>query len=89
MGIHVLLQGERAIRVVLWKASGEITVWDSTGPERSASILPECFVSPRDVILTLRLQDLERRTMVLLPDCVSADTLRQIRVRLRLHQDQH
>lgn len=81
---HVLFWGTRAIRKLVWSASGEVVVWDGEGHEDQASILPDCFAIPWAVILTVRAQDLGRRTLVLLPDCVPADILRQVRVRLRV-----
>lgn len=82
ISIHVLYRGTRAIRELVWSASNEVVVWDGEGHEHQASISRDCFAVPWVVILAVHVQHLGRRTFVLLPDCVPADILRQVRVRL-------
>lgn len=84
LSVHVFFRGTRAIRELVWNTSGEVVVWDGEGHEHQASISSDCFAVPWTVILAVHVQDLGRRTLVLLPDCVSVDILRQIRVRLRV-----
>jgi hypothetical protein len=82
--VHVLLQGRRSIRELIWTSSGALLVKDAHGRDWDAHVCANSFVHPRLLVLRLSLDKGSPRAMVLLPDSVTADVLRQLRVRLRL-----
>lgn len=81
--LHVLLNAPRSLLRLVWEASGKWRVWDAFGREHEASLAPDCFVNSKLVILSLKLEGLGRRAVLLLPDSLESDVLRRLRVRLR------
>lgn len=81
---HVLLKGSRAVRALVWEASGEILVLDGKGRQYQAALAPGSFAHPWAVIINLKPKGRLKRALVLMPDSVAVDILRQLRMRLRL-----
>ncbi|MEJ2631227.1 MAG: hypothetical protein P8011_19015 [Acidihalobacter sp.] len=81
--MHVLLNAPRSLLRLVWEASGKWRVWDAFGREHEATLAPDCFVNSKLVILSLKLEGLGRRAVLLLPDSLDAEVLRRLRVRLR------
>jgi toxin CptA len=81
---HVERRGRRGIRMAVWTNEGGWQVTDGTGRDQVATLMPDFHALPAVVILNLRLAEGGRRSLVLPADTVEADTLRRLRVRLRL-----
>lgn len=81
--VHVLLNSPRSLLRLVWEASGKWRVWDAFGREHEATLAPDCFVNSKLVILSLKLEGLGRRAVLLLPDSLDSEVLRRLRVRLR------
>lgn len=80
---HVLLRGKRAVRSLVWEATGNVVVRDGKGREHEGVLAPDSFAHPWAVVLNLKLRGCSRRALVLLPDSETADTLRQLRARVK------
>ncbi|HXG28862.1 MAG TPA: protein YgfX [Nevskiales bacterium] len=82
---HVLHRGKYAPRRVICQADGRWLLQDHRGKMQEARLLPSSYLHPRLVILNFALQQRpRRRNLVLCPDSLDAQTLRQLRARLRL-----
>jgi toxin CptA len=82
---HVLHRGRRAPRRVVCQGDGRWLLQDHRGQMQEARLLPSSYLHPRLVILNFILrQRPRRRNLVLCPDSLDAQTLRQLRVRLRV-----
>nr|WP_232225003.1 protein YgfX [Acidihalobacter ferrooxydans] len=81
--VYVLFNAPRSLLRLVWEVSGKWRVWDAFGREHAATLEPDCFVNPNLVILSLRLEGLGRRAVLLLPDSLDTEVLRRLRVRLR------
>jgi hypothetical protein len=82
---HVLHRGRRAPRRVVCHGDGRWLLQDHRGEMQEARLLPSSYLHPRLVILNFTLrQRPRRRNLVLCPDSLDAQTLRQLRVRLRV-----
>jgi toxin CptA len=82
---HILHRGRRAPRRVICQPDGGWLLQDHHGQMQPARLLPSSYLHPRLVILNFALdQRPRRRNLVLCPDSLDAQTLRQLRVRLRL-----
>lgn len=87
--VHVLLNAPRSLLRLVWEASGKWRVWDAYGREHPASLAPDFYVHPRLVILSLKLEGMGRRAVLLLPDSLDSDALRRLRVRLKAVRHDH
>jgi toxin CptA len=82
---HILHRGRRAPRRVICQGDGRWLLQDHRGEMQPARLLPSSYLHPRLVILNFALEQRpRRRNLVLCPDSLDAQTLRQLRVRLRL-----
>lgn len=82
---HVLHRGQRAPRRVVCGDDGHWLLQDQQGEMRPARLLPSSYLHPRLVILNFALDQYpRRRNLVLCPDSLDAQTLRQLRARLRI-----
>jgi hypothetical protein len=82
---HVLHLGSRAARRVVCQSDGAWFLQDPHGVIREARLLPSTFLHPRLVILNFKLKRSSgRRNLVLCPDSLDVQTLRHLRVRLRM-----
>lgn len=81
--VHVLLCAPRSLLRLVWEVSGKWRVWDAFGNEHEATLAPDCFVNSKLVILSLHLEGLGRRAVLLLPDSLDTEVLRRLRARLR------
>ncbi len=85
MARHVLLRTPGAIRLLLWAEDDRWQLHTAGRRESEARLLPSSFCHPQLVVLNFARHD--RRgwcSVVLLPDSLDADTMRRLRVRLRL-----
>ena len=85
--VYVLFSAPRSLLKLVWEASGKWRVWDACGREHEAILAPDYYVHPKLVILTLKLEGLGRRAVLLLPDSLDSEVFRRLRVRLRAHKD--
>lgn len=76
--------GTRRIVAAVWRPEGEWHLTTADGKRITATLAPECYVSPYAVVLRFKDVAGRVRTLVLLPDALDADTLRRLRVRLRI-----
>lgn len=84
---HVLHKGTGSVRRIVWQADGAWFLEDESGVVREAQLRPSSFVHPRLVILGFDfIRSKGRRYLVLCPDSMDLDTLRRLRVRLRISQ---
>lgn len=82
---HVLFRGPSAPRRVICREDGRWFLQDHQGGMHLARLLPSSYLHPRLVILNFALEQRpRRRSVVLCPDSLDAQTLRQLRVRLRV-----
>jgi hypothetical protein len=81
---HVLRRGRRAIRRAVWLPDGRWIVHDSPNRAQQASLAPGFVALPAVVLVRLVLPGGGRRTLLLLSDSLDRQTLRRLRVRLRL-----
>ncbi len=87
--VHVLRRSRSAIRRALWQPDGRWLLEDNAGVTGEAKLLPSSYLHPRLVILNFSLlRNRERRDLVLLPDSLDFNTLRQLRARLRVTAQQ-
>lgn len=83
--VHVQHRGARSIRRLVWQADGQWLLDDGRESAQPAHLLPSSYLHPRLVILNFRLLTRRgRRNLVLLPDSLDAQTLRQLRRRMRI-----
>jgi hypothetical protein len=75
--------GARRITRVTWRAGDEWVLETADGETHHAHLAPQPFVSAQAVVLRLRTEQ-GSRALVLLPDGLDTDSLRRLRVRLRL-----
>jgi hypothetical protein len=75
-----------AVRALRWDADGNCILWLASGEQLTASLAAHAFVMPWLVILYFHGRP---RHLVLLPDMLSAQAFRQLRVRLRLELQQN
>lgn len=75
-----------SILALEWQRDGRWRAQRRDGDEESLQLLPDSYVHPRLVVLNFRRagRSRRRRSVVLLPDSADRDTLRRLRVRLRL-----
>ena len=88
MRVHVLNRGQRAIRKLRRNSDGSWNIRDTHGVYWLAHLQEGTFAHPRLVILNLELSDGTKRSVVLLRDSVTKDTLRRLNVYLRVFLDQ-
>ncbi len=82
---HVLHRGQRAPRRVVCENEGRWLLQDQRGEMQPARLLPSSYLHPRLVILNFALDHYpRRRNLVLCPDSLDAQTLRQLRAHLRV-----
>lgn len=82
---HILHRGARAARRIVCQDDGRWLLQDHRGRMQEARLLPSSYLHPRLVILNFRLEQRpRRRSLVLCPDSLDAQALRQLRVRLRM-----
>lgn len=82
---HVLHRGARAARRVVCQEDGRWRLQDHLGVMHDARLLPSSYLHPQLVILNFALDARpRRRNLVLCPDSLDMQTLRQLRVRLRV-----
>ncbi len=83
--VHILHRDRSGIRRALWQADGRWFLEDNAGVMAEARLLPSSYLHPRLVILNFELaHSRARRNLILLPDSLDFQTLRQLRARLRV-----
>ncbi len=87
--VHVLRRSRHGIRRALWQPDGRWLLEDNAGVTAEAKLLPSSYLHPRLVILNFALlRGQLRRDLILLPDSLDFNTLRQLRARLRVTAQQ-
>ncbi|MGH8529084.1 MAG: protein YgfX [Nevskiales bacterium] len=87
--VHVLRRSRKLIRRALWQPDGRWLLEDNAGVTAEAKLLPCSYLHPRLVILNFALlRGQSRRNLILLPDSLDFNTLRQLRARLRVTAQQ-
>ena len=81
---HAQLEGQRALRRIVWTVDGRWRITDGLRQEHDATLEAAPTVLPELVILRLRGADGVIRTALLVVDSADADQLRRLRARLRL-----
>lgn len=82
---HVLHRGRRAPRRIVCQGDGQWQLQDKHGEMLPARLLPSSYLHPKLVILNFALEQSPcRRNLVLCPDSLDAQTLRQLRAKLRI-----
>ena len=82
---HILLRGARVPRRVVCHEDGRWLLQCEQGVMHAARLLPSSYLHPQLVILNFALDEQpRRRNLVLCQDSLDAQTLRQLRVRLRV-----
>jgi len=81
---HLLYSSSAAIRSVEWNGDGEWMLFTAAGDELAAQLKTSSYVQPWFVVLNFSISRFGRRSLILLPDAVDPELLRQLRVRLRL-----
>lgn len=81
---HVLLRGSRAVKRLVWTASGGWILTGARGETFDAERLPGGWISPYALILNFRDERKRRYTVILLADNCAPDEHRKLRARLRL-----
>ncbi|MGE0080618.1 MAG: protein YgfX [Thiohalomonadaceae bacterium] len=76
--------GARRITAAMWRPEGDWHLTSADGMSGEATLAPECYVSPYAVVLRFQGTAGRVRTLVILADALDADTLRRLRVRLRI-----
>ena len=82
---HVLLRGKKAVTKLICDTEGSWKVLNGKSNELLAQLHPDTFVSRWLVILNLSTNSTGNYSVVLLPDSLDQDTMRQLRVRIRLY----
>lgn len=83
--LHIRHLGRGAVRRLQWQADGSWLLDDAYGYSHAARLLPSSYLHPRLVLLNFRLEENGRRRYVLLlPDSLDSESLRRLRVRLRI-----
>ncbi len=80
---HVSRQSPDAIEEAVWDAQGAWRLRLASGVTLKADLYPDSFVTVALVLLNFR-SGRRRRTLILTPDALDRDTLRRLRVRLKL-----
>lgn len=75
-----------AVRELRWEAGRDCVLQLASGEQLQAQLAPRAFVMPWLVILYFRGRP---RQLVLLPDMLSTEAFRRLRVRLRMELQQH
>lgn len=81
---HAWLCDRNALQELVWEPSGSWQVRCVNGRRYSAWLRGDCLVHPWLIVLNFRLDDSSRRSLMLLPDSLSPEIARRLRVRLRL-----
>jgi len=82
---HVLRSHGPAITSAEWNSEGEWLLFTVNGDELSAQLKASSYVQHWLIVLNFSIAPFQRRSLILLPDAIDPDLLRQLRVRLRLH----
>ena len=83
--IHIMHKGRQAISIMTWLPDDTITIRDGQKDLHRAR-LSGFFITEGIIIINLRLSDGAKRALILPPDALDREVLRQARVRLRLSQ---
>ena len=81
---HAWLNAPEAVVRLVWAEDGLWTLVLRDGTSRSARLLEDSYLSVPLIVLRLGFLDGGHRSVVLLGDMLDADTLRRLRVRLKL-----
>lgn len=81
---HARLTDPEAVVRLVWGEDGLWTLISRDGSARSAALLADTYVSVPLVVLRLSCLDGGTRAVTLVGDMLDADTLRRLRVRLKL-----
>lgn len=84
LNTHALRRGKHAMVCVIWDGTQQWTLRTAAGEEFTARLLPGSYVAASLVILNFALKGRwRRRSVVILPDALDANSFRQLRVYLR------
>jgi hypothetical protein len=81
---HVLGRGKRAILSMIWDENGDWVVTSNDGQPVQAKLLPGSFVHVYLMILSFRLENHQRRNVLILPDALHPNTYRKLLARMRI-----
>lgn len=84
LGRYAFLSASPAITGLLWDAKGVWVLETRGGSQLAAQLQTDSVVQPGLVILNFRLEERGRRSVVMLADSADPESLRRLRVRLRL-----
>jgi len=86
LSLYLLRQQLRRLPVLTWDREGSWW-WEDAAGEREVQLAGESVAIPGVVILNFReVERRRRRAVVLLPDTLDRETLRRLRVRLRVER---
>ena len=80
---HILKRGRKAVKRLIWDAQGTLKLLTGQGQELDAKLCSSTFVSRWLILLNLRTSQLGNHSLVLLPDSLTREHMRQLRVRIR------
>ncbi len=81
---HVLRRGGSALAAVELDSVAGWSLYTSEGVVKNASLHPSSFIRPWLMVLNFSVGRFRSRTMILSPDAVDGDSLRRLRVQLRI-----
>ena len=85
---HVLMKGRKAVKKLIWDAHGTLKLLNGEEKELNAALCCDTFISRLLIVLNLRTSQLGNHSLVLLPDSLTQDLMRQLRARVRLFPTQ-
>lgn len=83
MALHGLRRARRSVVRLVWDGHGRWRLLQRDGALLDVSLEHGAYVHPELLILPFRTRSGERRSVLVVPDMVDADTLRRLRIRLR------
>ena len=81
---HVLRRGRSALTAVELDSVAGWSLYTSEGVVKNASLHPSSFIRPWLMVLNFSVGRFGSRSMILSPDAVDRDSLRRLRVQLRI-----
>lgn len=81
---HALLRDAKSVVKVLWDTQDEWTLTRRDGTTCSARLLPGSYRHPLLTVLNFKVSTWRRRSVIIFPQRVNAESFRQLRVRMLL-----
>lgn len=82
---YVFMKGRKAVRKLIWDAHGTLKLLNGEEKELDAALCCDTFVSRWLIVLNLKTGQVGNHSLVLLPDSLAQDLMRQLRARVRLY----